>query len=68
MSKASDLTFIRTQAENLAWLSVAAQMLVTMGVVSYEDALTMKRIAQVVIDRAKQDPKFIGDKLPQEFK
>ena len=68
MTNASQLAFIRTQAETFAWAAVAADSLVAMGVIFADDALGVRHVARELIAAARTDPKFIGDKLPAEFK
>ena len=57
---AKDLTFIRSQADALAWASLAVDHLVECGVLTQEDADSLRHMAQVVIAEARTDPKFIG--------
>ena len=68
MTNASQLAFIRTQAETFAWAAVAAKSLVEMDVLDFEEYEAVKNAAVRLIRLAKGDPKFIGDKLPTEFK
>lgn len=67
MTNASQLAFIRTQAEVFAWAAVAATALVEIGMFTQVQADGMRDLAYVLVDAAVDDPKFIGDKLPYEF-
>lgn len=67
MNKASDQTFIRTQAETFAWAAVAADSLKTMGILEADTVEEIHRAAVLLIWHASQDPKFIGDKLPHDY-
>jgi hypothetical protein len=68
VTDASQLAFIRTQAEIFAWASVAAESLLEMGVIDLEALSHAQHTAFTVVAKAREDPKFIGDKLPVEFK
>ena len=68
MTNASQLAFIRTQAETFAWAAVAAKSLVEMEALDPQHAFVLAEAADRLVALAKEDPKFIGDKLPTEFK